>query len=83
MTPVTNRIPGQVLRGLGRSVRFHRNQANLTQKQLADQVGVWRGTIANIERGSQNPTYALLWLICEAMDTTVEIVLREAATKMV
>lgn len=36
-----------------------REEANLTQQELADQVGVIRQTISNIETGVNNPSVSL------------------------
>lgn len=64
--------PYQALRAIGRAVRFARLDAGLTQKQLSEEVGVSRGTIANIERGSQNTTLGLIWAICMTCEVTIE-----------
>lgn len=42
-------------RALGVRIREVRRSAELTQQQLADQIGVSRGSIANIELGDQAP----------------------------
>jgi transcriptional regulator with XRE-family HTH domain len=42
-------------RALGVRIREVRRNAELTQQQLADQIGVSRGSIANIELGDQAP----------------------------
>lgn len=77
MSPTANSIPQGVLRSLGRSVREARLLAGMTQTDLAGKVGVWRGTIANIERGSQNTTVALLWMISQATGTSIDILFAE------
>lgn len=41
---------------LGRRVSRARRAANLTQEQLARELGVARGSIANLERGMQAPS---------------------------
>lgn len=67
------------LRALGRAVRFMRDEAGMTQQALADEADVTRGTIANIERGSQNTTFALLWTISMVCGWSVEELVAHAA----
>lgn len=62
----------EALRALGRAVREARQTAGMTQKVLAEEVGVSRGTIANVERGSQNTTAAVLFTIAMACETTLD-----------
>lgn len=59
------------LRALGRAVRKARVEAKMTQEDLATEIEVARGTIANIERGSQNTTYAVLWALAMACGITL------------
>jgi putative transcriptional regulator len=58
---------GRELTRLGAHVRVLRHQAGLTQDQLAELVGRSRGTIANIERGAQDPPYTLLVTLAGAL----------------
>ena len=48
---------------LGRRVANARNGAKLKQAELAEQVGLTRVSIANIESGRQRPPLHLLWQI--------------------
>lgn len=45
---------------------------DLTQKKLADQVGVSRQTINAIEQGEYNPTIKLCRAICRAVGKTLD-----------
>lgn len=45
---------------------------DLTQDQLAKQVGVSRQTIHAIEKGDYNPTIQLCIAICKALDQTLD-----------
>lgn len=45
---------------------------NLSQQQLADEVGVSRNTIGSIERGEFNPTAKLALILCIALDKKFE-----------
>ena len=58
-----------VLRNNLKSVR---TQANLSQQQLAEIVGVSRNTISSIETGQFNPTAKLALIICIALDKQFE-----------
>lgn len=49
-----------------------RNEAKLSQQQLADMVGVSRNTISSIETGQFNPTAKLALILCIALDKTFE-----------
>ena len=49
-----------------------RTELKLSQKQLADMVGVSRNTISSIETGQFNPTAKLALLICIALDKKFE-----------
>lgn len=49
-----------------------RTQKKLTQQGLADIINSSRGTVAKYEGDERNPSYAMLSLIAEALDTTVD-----------
>ncbi len=49
-----------------------RAEANLSQTQLAQMVGVSRNTISSIETGQFNPTAKLALIICIALDKKFE-----------
>ncbi len=49
-----------------------RAKKDLTQKELADIVGVTRQTIGLIENGNYNPTISLCIEICKALDKTLD-----------
>jgi len=53
-----------------RSLRFHRGE--MTQQQLADEVGVSRQTIVAIEKGNYSPSLELAFRLARLFDTTVE-----------
>ena len=44
-----------------------RTEANLSQTQLAEMVGVSRNTISSIETGQFNPTAKLALILCIAL----------------
>ena len=49
-----------------------RAELKLSQKQLADMVGVSRNTISSIETGQFNPTAKLALILCIALDKKFE-----------
>lgn len=49
-----------------------RAQKDLSQKELADLVGVTRQTISAIEKGDYNPTINLCIAICKALGKTLD-----------
>jgi putative transcriptional regulator len=52
--------------GIENKVKLARVSKDLTQQQLADQVGVTRQTIGLIEAGKYNPTIKLCLLLAQA-----------------
>lgn len=49
-----------------------RSEANLSQAQLAEMVGVSRNTISSIETGQFNPTAKLALVLCIALGKKFE-----------
>jgi transcriptional regulator with XRE-family HTH domain len=56
--------------------RDTRIRLGLTQRQLAEKVGVTRGYVANIELGRANPTLGLVTRVAAALDLEVELAAR-------
>ncbi len=57
---------------LKNNLKEARAEANLSQTQLAEMVGVSRNTISSIETGQFNPTAKLALVICIALDKKFE-----------
>ncbi|WMC93349.1 helix-turn-helix transcriptional regulator [Kineothrix sp. MB12-C1] len=53
-------------------LREIRTKQHLSQKQLAELVGVSRNTISSIETGQYNPTAKLALILCIALETDFE-----------
>lgn len=53
-------------------VKEVRTEQKLSQKQLADMVGVSRNTISSIETGQFNPTAKLALILCIALNKKFE-----------
>jgi transcriptional regulator with XRE-family HTH domain len=67
-----DRSEEQFNRALGMRLREARAAASSTQEQLARQVGLTRGSIANMERGEQAPTPYRLASIALVLHCPVE-----------
>ena len=54
------------------AMKAARASKDMTQKELAEAVGVSRQTINMIEKGEYNPTIKLCRAICRALDKTLD-----------
>lgn len=71
---------GRLYKALGERIRSHREGAagsrrKLTQAELAQEVGLERTSITNIERGNQKVPLHMLYRICDALQVQVDAVL--------
>lgn len=59
---------------MGRNIpiKVARAELDLTQKQLAEKVGISRQTMNAIEQGDYNPTIKLCRAICKALGKTLD-----------
>jgi putative transcriptional regulator len=57
---------------IGNKLKLARVEKNLTQQELADQVGVIRQTIGLIEAGKYNPTLKLCLLLSKATGKSLD-----------
>lgn len=59
---------------MGRNIpiKVARAQKDMTQKQLAEEVGVSRQTMNAIEQGDYNPTIKLCRAICRVLGKTLD-----------
>lgn len=53
-------------------IKEYRAKHDLTQKELADKVGVRRETIVFLEKGKYNPSLKLAYDISKVFDTSIE-----------
>jgi transcriptional regulator with XRE-family HTH domain len=63
---------------LGKTVQRLRKAYNLSLSELAEQSGVAKSIISQIERNETNPTLATIWRISQALDVSIERVLASA-----
>jgi putative transcriptional regulator len=54
------------------NIKEYRARYNLTQEELADNVGVRRETIVFLEKGKYNPSLKLAYDISKVLHTTIE-----------
>ena len=64
-------MPNSDLKVLGEKVRKERRLAGLTQEQLAERCHVSTKHIANIEKGSMNPSYAIARVLPVSLDALI------------
>lgn len=65
-------MPNSDLKLLGEKVRTERKLAGLTQEQLAERCHVSTKHIANIEKGSMNPSYEILLAIARVLPISLD-----------
>ena len=65
-------MPNSDLKVLGEKVRKERKLAGLTQEQLAERCHVSTKHIANIEKGSMNPSYEILLAIARVLPVSLD-----------
>ena len=63
---------------LGKTVQRLRKAYNLSLSELADQSGVAKSIISQIERNETNPTLATIWRLAQALDVSIDRVLQGA-----
>ena len=69
----------QIVSGqLGKTVQRLRKAYNLSLSELAEQSGVAKSIISQIERNETNPTLATIWRLSQALDVSIEGVLASA-----
>ncbi|MCT4545442.1 MAG: helix-turn-helix transcriptional regulator [Vallitalea sp.] len=53
-------------------IKYFRNNANMTQQQLADLVSVSSRTIISLEKGQYNPSVLLAYKIAQVFHVSIE-----------
>ena len=57
---------------MNNTIRILRESQNLTQQDLADQLGVSRQTIISLENGRYNPSIMLAYRISKIFNLSIE-----------
>jgi transcriptional regulator with XRE-family HTH domain len=60
---------------IGKEIRRLREEAGMSQSQLADAIGHLRASVANIEAGRQKTPLHVLYAISEALETDLKAML--------
>lgn len=55
---------------LGRNVRHFRRELGLSQEALADDAGIHRTYVSDVERGARNPTITVVEKLARALKVT-------------
>jgi putative transcriptional regulator len=58
--------------GFGVRLKAIREEAGLSQSELAEKVGCHKFTISKLERGTQEPAWPLVLALCKALGLTCE-----------
>lgn len=60
---------------IGNRIRKYREENNLSQKQLAEKIGVSNSRVSNWEQGLNRPDADILAAICVALDVSPSLLL--------
>ena len=60
---------------IGSRIRKYREEKNLSQKQLAEKIGVSNSRVSNWEQGLNRPDADILAAICVALDVSPSLLL--------
>jgi XRE family transcriptional regulator, regulator of sulfur utilization len=63
---------------LGRTIQRLRKTYNMSLSELAEQSGVAKSIISQIERNETNPTLATIWRLSQALEISIDKFLSEA-----
>ncbi|MBX9570579.1 MAG: helix-turn-helix domain-containing protein [Candidatus Obscuribacterales bacterium] len=68
---------------LGEVIAFRRKKLNMSQEQLAEESGVDRAFISNVEKGKRNPSFGVVASIAEGLRLRLSklVVLTEECNK--
>ena len=56
---------------ISKIIKYHRKRSGMTQTELADLAGVGKTVIFDIEQGKETIQIRTLWLICAALNISV------------
>jgi transcriptional regulator with XRE-family HTH domain len=71
-------VARQINKNVGRAIRQRRDDLGFTQGALAEQIGLSRASIANIEAGEQGMSVSTLLTIAHALELQGETLVRAA-----
>lgn len=56
---------------ISKVIKYHRKRSGLTQEELADLAGIGKTVVFDIEQGKETVQMRTLWLICTALNISV------------
>ena len=65
-----------IAKRLGRNLRRLREAKGLSQEQFADEAGIHRTYVSDLERGSRNPTIRVVDRVAKALGVTASDILK-------
>lgn len=65
-------------RSFGYRVRLERRRKKLTQEALAERIGISASFMGHIERGTRTASMDTLIALCNALDVSPEVLLRDS-----
>lgn len=63
---------------IGKNIRYYRKQKKLTQKELADKMGLSKNYICQIELGNKAPSLKSFKKIVDALEVSADLLLSES-----
>ena len=57
---------------VGQRLRFARRKMGLTQKELADEIGVGLCSVSNWESDRYEPSLYCVWRVCEFLEVSID-----------
>ncbi len=61
---------------ISENIKKERKKAGMTQKELAEKLGVYQKDISRWETGERTPSIRNIYRICEVLDIPVNILLK-------
>ena len=60
------------INNISQMIRYHRKRSGMTQGELADLAGVGKTVVFDMERGKETMQMRTLWLICRALNISID-----------
>ena len=63
-------------RAIGQQIKNVRRQLGLTQREVAERLGISAPYLSSVENGRENVTVGQLWAIAQALDVEMHVEMR-------
>lgn len=67
---------------LAQIVRFHRNEQNKSISKISAEIAMTKSMWTDLERGIKDPQLTTIWRIAEALDISLEELIKELKDKL-